>query len=268
VTQGMLIEVQAGPYLKRTVRFHVCEIFKAISKLAEALREKNSNRKIIAPLTGVVWECVDRLNGVKLEEKLAILDGINHTLLVVKDALTELEQLKANSEVDKDKNTTTSSSSSSSNQVNDDNDEEDDYDDLMDFDFDEGNNTLSTEDLEVLPGVIQLVKMSCFFITKVEGIIRMSSPDNFTTHALYTTWLDKLRNHVVDLSAAVDELSSSTYSPQVRSEVESNFETLRQSTLTAIPTLSENPITAKDNLNTLLQLVHTKMTSAQLITKE
>jgi len=257
--------------MKRTVRHHVCEIFKAISKLAEALREKNSNRKIIAPLTGVVWECVDRLNAVKLDEKLAILDGIKNTSLAVKDALTEIEQLKTNSEsASKGESGKTSSNqvqNSNNDDEEDDDDDDDDYDDLMDFDFDEGNNTLSAEDLEVLPGVIQLVKMSCFFITKVEGIIQLSSPDNFATHGLYTTWLDKLRNHVADLSAAVDELSSSIYSPQVRLEVETNFETLRQSTLSAIPTLSENPITAKDNLNTLLQLVHQKMTSVQLITK-
>jgi len=133
----------------------------------------------------------------------------------------------------------------------------------MEFDFDD-SVALSPKEQEVLPGVNQLVKLSLLFISKVEGIISLSSADPGQD---YPSWLEELHIHVTTVSAAVDELSSSVYAPQDRQELEKNFGQLKASILATFPTVSRNSVVQKDSVGQLLHLIRDKITALQLVEK-
>jgi len=198
---------------------------------------------------------------VPLDEKVAVLEVVKNISLTVKDALSELEQIKqSDSNRENSEKTTEQSTTTNKTKTSERSDDDDDFDDLIDFD---DICTLSPQEYEVIPGVKQLVKLSVLFITKIEAIISMSTPDD--NESFYNTWMDDLRKHVVELATGVDELSSSTYSPQVRQDVEKNFEKVKQTILSTLPTVLKHSSSTKGNIKALLDLICHKITLAQLI---
>lgn len=250
-----MVEVQAGPYLQRYIRSQISDTLKAVKKLAESLKSTNTNRKIISPLTGVVWECSERLERIPLDEKKAILDLIRNISLSVKDAISELDELKERS-----------TSGSQKKDKMDTKDDDDDDDDADIFDFDDEDDVLSPDEVVVMPGVLQLLRLSLLFITKVEGFVSSSAPDADDTRGVrYTAWMDEMQAHVGELAGAVDELGSSTHTPQVRADVERHFGRLKEVILAALPSVQKNSVGQKDTVKTLLKLIFEKISKSELI---
>jgi len=175
-----------------------------------------------------------------LDNKAAVLADIKVYTPTIRDALSELEQLKEA-------------------QTGQSEDGSDDPDDPLSSPSDK----LSSEEAEILPGAIQMVKLSFMFIQRLEKIISMSNNDG--NERQYGIWLSDLRQKVHEIGEAVDNFCVGLYPPQVRQDLHENFTKLKQVILTTLPILGTNTVSQQDNVKKLLEMIYEKISSGELL---
>jgi hypothetical protein len=240
---NVIIEAEAGPYLATMIRNNVKAILNSVKNLALALKKKNYENDNIPRLTGLLWEACKNSESIHLDNKSSVLEALKLIEQPLRDAVNELEEELKN--------------------VNNESEEEEEEFDEDDPILNIKSAKLSQEDLEVLPGTIQIVKLSFMFVQRVEKIISMSTNDQ--NERIYGFWLSDLYNKAKDICEAVDNLCVAIEPPQDRSDLQEKFDHLTQTIISAIYIIRQNQISNRESVQLLMDQMQQKFVNAKLI---
>jgi len=243
---SVIAEIQAGSHLTSMIRTKVKLLVNAIKNLSNSLKKQDYENDNIPRLTGIVWQFCKTLQELPLDNKKATLEALKLIEPPLKDAMVELEELLKNV------NTEEESEEGGEN--------EEDEDNIFDF---KSSTKLTPEELELIPGAVQIVKLAFMFVQRVEKIIEMSS--NNQNEKSYGLWLSDLYSKSKEISEAVDNFVLSIDPPLDRSELEEKFREITEIIISSIYIIKQNQIANRESVQVLLDSMLQKFSTAKLI---
>ena len=123
----------------------------ATADLMGFMRHRRTDGRNVAALAGVVWQYCTNIAAMKLDDKEIVVQQIKLWMEQVKDAMTELSEVVVASESD---------------------DEDEDEDDDDDEDDEDEQESLTEEELQVRPPVLDLCRVTMFMLRKAADVLQ------------------------------------------------------------------------------------------------
>jgi len=243
---SVISEIQAGPFVSQIIRTKVKNLVGAVKNLAINLKKHAFENDNIAILTATVWEGCKALSELTLDNKTATLASLRLIQQPLKDAVMELEEF----------------SKSANNPAEDAIDEDEEEDDGTFIDL-SSSTKLTPEELVLLPGALQIVKMAYVFVQRIEKIVQMTTNDQ--NERSYGIWLSDLYMKCREISETVDNFCVLIDPPLDRQDLEEKFRNIIDTLSATINIIKQNPISNRESIQVLLDSFLQKFNIIQLL---